>query len=115
MIAHESRLRELYAMHGRRDIEGALAMLTPDVEWPNVAERTVLHGHDAVRAYWTAQFATIDPRVEPTAFAGQGDDVVVTVAQVVRDLDGNVIHEAVVTHTYTFDDDLVASMRVGAA
>ena len=101
-------------MHGRRDIEGALTMLTPDVEWPNVAEGRVLHGRDEVRAYWTAQFAAIDPHVEPTAIAEQGDTVVVTVHQVVRDLEGAVLHDSMVTHTYTFKGDLVASMHVGA-
>ena len=114
MSAHEARLRELYAMHGRRDIEGALAMLAPDVEWPNVAEGTVLHGHDEVRAYWTGQFATIDPHVEPTAFADEGETVVVTVHQVVRDLEGTALHDSMVTHTYTFEGSLIAAMHVGA-
>lgn len=107
-------MRELYAMHARRDIEGALAMLAPDVEWPNVAKGTVLHGRDEVRAYWTAQFAAIDPHVEPTAFAYDGDKAVVTVHQIVRDLEGKVLLDSTVTHTYTFDGNLVVSMHVGA-
>jgi ketosteroid isomerase-like protein len=105
-------LRGLYEAHGRRDIDGALAGLTDDVAWPNVAAGTVLHGHDEVRAYWEAQFAAIDPHVEPTAFAADGDDVAVTVHQVVRDLDGAILRDSVVTHTYTFRGDRVAAMRV---
>ena len=108
----EALLRELYAAHARRDIAAALAALTDDVEWPNVAAGTVLHGHDEARAYWTDQFASIDPQVEPIAFHTNGDDVVVTVHQLVRDLAGNVLHDSLVTHTFTFHGDLIARMRV---
>ena len=105
-------LRYLYDAHSRRDIDAALAFFTDDVEWPNVAEGTVLHGHDAVRAYWTTQFATIDPHVEPVAFTTNGDQVAVTVHQVVRDMAGVVLRDSTVMHTYTFRDGLVAAMRV---
>jgi hypothetical protein len=108
-------LRYLYDAHSRRDIDAALAFFTDDVEWPNVAEGTVLHGQDAVRAYWTAQFATIDPHVDPVAFATVDDRVAVTVHQVVRDLAGVVIRDSTVTHTYRFHDGLVAAMRVDDA
>ena len=39
-----------------------------DVDWPNMLEGTRALGHDAVRAYWLAQFDVIDPHVEPVSF-----------------------------------------------
>ncbi len=102
----------MYDAHGRRDVEAALAMLAPDVEWPNVADGTVLHGHDEVRAYWTAQFAAIDPSVTPTSIEVEGDTAVVGVHQVVRTLDGELLREGDVVHTYTFADGLVQRMVV---
>jgi len=111
-IDRDQLLRDLYDAHGRRDIDAALAVFTDDVEWPDVAGGTTLHGHDAIRAYWTKQFAEIDPHVDPTAIELEGDRAVVTVHQVVRALDGTLLQEGTVTHTYAFRDDQIASMRV---
>ena len=108
----EALLRDLYEAHGRRDIEAALAVFTEDVEWPDVAGGTGLHGHDEVRAYWTKQFAEIDPHVTPRTITLEGDRAVVTVDQVVRALDGTLLREGEVTHTYTFRGDRIAAMQV---
>jgi hypothetical protein len=108
----EAMLRELYQAHARRDIDAALARFTDDVAWPDVANGRTLHGHDEVRSYWTAQFATIDPQATPTEITVDDDRAVVAVHQVVRNLDGEVMLETDVTHTYTFRGDLVAAMEV---
>jgi nuclear transport factor 2 (NTF2) superfamily protein len=114
----EALLRELYAMFNARDADALLATMTPDVDWPNGWEGGRVSGREAVREYWTRQWAEIDPRVEPVAFA-QGDDgrVAVTVAQTVRSLDGALLAEGTVTHTYAFDDatGLVTAMEIGEA
>ena len=47
--------------------EEVLALMRPDVKWANGMEGGWVHGHDAVRAYWTRQWGLIDPHVEPTA------------------------------------------------
>ena len=112
MDAREELVRRLYDAHARRDIDGALAGMTADVEWPNVAEGTVLRGHEEARAYWTSQFSAIDPHVEPVAVVEDGDDLVVTVHQVVRGLDGALLQESDVTHRYSFRDGLVSAMRM---
>jgi ketosteroid isomerase-like protein len=105
-------LRDLYAAFNDRDIDRLLAAMTPDVDWPNVLEGTRVHGRDAVRTYWEAQFAAIDPHVEPVAIETAGDTAVVTVHQTVRDLDGNVLTDQVVEHVYTFREGSVARMDV---
>jgi ketosteroid isomerase-like protein len=105
-------LRGLYAAFNDRDVDRLLAAMTQDVDWPNVLEDTRVHGPDAVRTYWEAQFAAIDPHVDPVAIETTGDTAVVTVHQVVRDLDGNVLADQVVEHVYRFRDALVARMDV---
>src|SRR3954462_14720654 len=85
----DALIRSLYASFNARDIEAVIAALHPDVDWPNAWEGGRLHGHDAVRAYWTRQFAAIDGNVEPTAIVTEGDRTTVTVQQTVRDHDGN--------------------------
>jgi hypothetical protein len=66
-----------------------------------------------VRAYWTRQWALIDPRVEPRGFAVEADGrVAVTVHQLVRDLAGTVLKEATVEHVYAFEDGLIKSMEI---
>jgi ketosteroid isomerase-like protein len=110
---HEALLRDVYAAFNRRDIERAIAAMHPDVDWPNAFEGGRVTGRDAVRDYWTRQFAQIDPRVEPVGFVTDADGrISVAVHQVVRGLDGNVLADHTVTHVYTFRDGLVERMDV---
>ena len=83
--------------------------------WPDVAGGTVLRGHEACRAYWTNQFATVDPHVTPLAVAEHGDEIAVTVHQVVRSLDGKVLRDGDVVHVFTFRGDRIASMHIEEA
>jgi hypothetical protein len=115
MADREALLREMYATFNARDADALLATMAPDVDWPNGWEGGRVVGHQAVRDYWTRQWAEIDPTVEPTAFA-PGDDgrVAVTVRQTVRSLAGDVLSEGDVMHTYTFDDatGLITAMEI---
>jgi ketosteroid isomerase-like protein len=105
-------IRDLYASFNARDIEAVIAKLHPDVDWPNAWEGGRLHGHDAVRDYWTRQFAAIDGRVEPMTIETAGDTVAVTVHQTVHDLEGNLVDDRMVTHTYTIRDERIERMDV---
>ena len=105
-------IRDLYASFNARDIEAVIAHLHPDVDWPNAWEGGRLRGHDAVREYWTRQFAAIDGRVEPIEMVEDGDTVTVTVHQTVRDLDGHVQDDRTVTHTYKIRDGRIVRMDV---
>ena len=67
-------LSELYHAFNRREIDRVLSALSPTVRWPNVLEKRELRGHAAVRAYWLAQFETIEPRVEPVEAEPPGAD-----------------------------------------
>jgi hypothetical protein len=107
------RLERAYTAFNARDIDGALASMHADVEWPNGWEGGVLRGHDAVRDYWTRQWAEIDPTVDPVAFRTAADGrVVVEVRQIVRDRTGLLLADQVVEHVYRFEDGLVRSMEI---
>jgi ketosteroid isomerase-like protein len=106
-------LERTYGAFNARDIDGVLAVMHPDVIWPNGMEGGTVVGHAAVRAYWTRQWGLIDPRVEPRGFTVEADGrVAVAVHQVVRDLAGTVLKEATVQHVYTLDHGLIVSMEI---
>ncbi|WP_262287308.1 nuclear transport factor 2 family protein [Micromonospora sp. MA102] len=109
----QRRLTDLYLAFNRRDLPALLAALAADVRWPNGWEGGTVRGHDEVRAYWTRQWAQIEPTVVPTAFrAGSDGRVAVTVKQVVRDKAGATLVDQTVTHVYRFVDGLVAEMEI---
>jgi ketosteroid isomerase-like protein len=104
-------LRRAYGLFNDRQIDELLELMTDDVEWPDVANRTVLQGKNAIRPYWAAQFEVADPRVEPVDFIEAGDDLVAVVDQRVQDLQGQTIAgPTVVYHRYRFAGDLVSGM-----
>jgi len=104
-VEHEQLLARLYDAFNRRDVEGAVAGLHPDVQWPNGWEGGWLHGREAVRTYWLRQWQEINPIVEPVGFSHPMASVVrVAVHQVVRDLTGAVTVDARVIHAYHLDE-----------
>ena len=109
----EAVIYAAYEAFNRRDIPGALSIMTPDVAWANGWEGGHVHGHDAVRSYWTRQWQQLNPSVVPKSSLRSDDGrMIVTVEQVVRDLDGMVVGAATVQHAYTFADRLVRRMDI---
>jgi ketosteroid isomerase-like protein len=116
IIQQMQQIRDLYAAFNARDVDAVIAQLHPDVDWPNAWEGGRLSGHDAVRDYWSRQFAAIDPHVEPTAIENEPDGRVrVTVHQRVRSLDGELLADEQVAHVYTFRDGRIVRMDVEEA
>ena len=106
-------LREAYAAFNRRDIASVLALMNSDVDWPNGMEGGRVRGHDEVRAYWTRQWAVVDPYVEPARIVeGDSGDMVVEVHQVVRDLAGKVLVDRMVQHVYRIRGGLIERMDI---
>lgn len=107
------RLRAAYAAFNARDIDAALALMTPDVHWPRAFKGGFVRGPEAVRAYWTEQWSEIDGHVEPVAFSPEaGGQILVEVHQIVRDLAGVVLADEYVGHRFTFQDGLIQAMEV---
>jgi pimeloyl-ACP methyl ester carboxylesterase len=113
---HRDLLTRTYAAFVARDIDAVVAVLHPNVDWPNGWEGGRLYGRDAVRDYWLRQWAAIDPHVEPFGFeTDETGRTVVTVHQVVRDLHGQVMSDEMVRHVYVIGDDgLVVRMDIDA-
>jgi ketosteroid isomerase-like protein len=106
-------LERAYAAFNARDIDAALAVMHPDVAWPNGMEGGSVSGHPGIRDYWTRQWGVIDPSVYPQRFVVESDGrVAVEVHQVVRDLAGNILKDATVQHVYALEDGLIKSMEI---
>jgi hypothetical protein len=106
-------LRAAYTAFNARDIDAALAIMTPDVSWPRAFKGGFVHGPEEIRAYWTEQWSEIDGRVEPVAFHPEdAGRILVDVHQVVRDLAGAVQADEHVGHRFTFEHGLIKSMEV---
>jgi ketosteroid isomerase-like protein len=109
----KKRLMAIYAAFNARDIDAVLEHMTADVDWPNAWEGGRVHGHEGVRDYWTRQWSTIDPIVEPLSVLTRPDgSVAVEVHQAGRTLDGELLGQARVLHIYVFRDGLIAAMDV---
>jgi len=107
-------LRAAYAAFNARDIDAALALMTPDVAWPRAFKGGFVRGHEEVRAYWREQWSEIDPHVEPMAFHSETTEfILVDVHQVVRDLAGAVLADEHVRHRFTLAHGLIQAMEVG--
>lgn len=106
-------LLDAYRDFNARRLDGLLAHLHPEVEWANGMEGGHLKGVDAVRAYWTRQWATIDPNVEPLHIERDTKGrFVVKVHQTVRDLAGGLLLDTIVHHAYLIRNNLIERMDV---
>ena len=106
-------LRAAYAAFNARNIDAALAIMTPDVAWPKAFKGGFVHGPQEVRDYWTEQWSEINPHVEPVSFHPEDDGrILVDVHQVVRDLAGTVLADEHVGHRFTIEHGLIQSMEV---
>ena len=115
MTDHDIRamLGTLYERFNARDVDAVLAYLTSDVEWPNGWEGGYVHGHDEVRDYWTRQWAEIDGTVTPKRFSTRPDGRIdVTVHQVVKDLEGELLEDSTVHHVYRLRGEAIEHMEI---
>ena len=113
MPSRQELLTAVYGAFNRRDVEGVLVLMRPDVDWPNGMEGGRVHGRDEVRAYWRRQWGILDPHVDPVRM--EDDETGHTVVhghQVVRDLSGNILKDHIVQHVYSFRDGLIERMDI---
>ncbi|MBN3882132.1 MAG: nuclear transport factor 2 family protein [Nostoc sp.] len=106
-------LRAAYAAFNARDIDAALALMTPDVAWPKAFKGGFVRGTEEVRAYWTEQWSEINPHVEPVSFySEESGRILVDVHQVVRDKAYAVLADEHVGHRFTLEHGLIQAMEV---
>ena len=108
----ELLLKAAYHNFNLRKVDQVLATLHPNVEWANGMEGGHVHGREAVRAYWTRQWETYDPQVEPLSMKPAKGGIVVEVHQVVRDKPGKVLIDTAVHHAFQFKDGLISRMDI---
>lgn len=113
LVEEQHLLRAAYRDFNARRLDAVLMRLHPNVEWANGMEGGHVFGREGVRAYWTLQWATIDPHVEPLAIhLNDQGGLTVEVHQVVRDLSGVILVDTTVHHVYRFADQLIQRMDI---
>ena len=107
-------IEQAYSAFNKRDIDGALALMTQDVSWPKASEGGKVVGKEEIRAYWTRQWGEFDPYVEPLAMTEEdGGKTRVRVHQLVKSLQGDVLSDSEVLHVFTVNSGLIAAMDLG--
>ena len=107
-------IEQAYSAFNKRDIDGALALMTQDVSWPKASEGGKVVGKEEIRAYWTRQWGEFDPYVEPLAMTEEdGGKTRVRMHQLVKSLQGDVLSDSEVLHVFTVNSGLIAAMDLG--
>jgi len=107
-------IEQAYSAFNKRDIDGALALMTQDVSWPKASEGGKVVGKEEIRAYWTRQWGEFDPHVEPLAITEEDEGKTsVRVHQLVKSLQGDVLSDTEVLHVFTMKSGLIAAMDLG--
>jgi len=113
LILARELLLGAYRDFNDRRMEQVLARLHPAVEWANGMEGGHVHGREGVRAYWTRQWAILDPHVEPLSIEPDSQGrLIVEVHQVVRDLAGLVLVDKIVHHAYRLAEGFIQRMDI---
>ncbi len=112
-------LKRMYDQFNKRDIDGVLAALADNVAWANGMEGGYVHGHEAVREYWTRQWAMVSPHVDPVRFTPSADgSIIVEVQQSIYNLQGDRLDQMqglqnkTVEHVFHFQDGKVVRFDI---
>jgi hypothetical protein len=100
-----------YAAFNNRNIDGVFGLMSEHVSWPKASEGGQVIGKPEIRAYWTRQWQQFDPHVEPLEVIAQDNGKFdVRVHQRIKGLDGAVLSDSEVWHTYTISNGLIDRM-----
>ena len=114
MSSNQQFLQNLYDAFNKREIEIIISRMRPDVKWANGLEGGFVYGRDAVREYWTNQFKMIQPELETLNFeTDEKNRNIVTVHQIIRDLQGNLLADATVQQIFTIENGLISLYEIG--
>ncbi len=114
MADSKAIIAQAHSAFNKRDIDGALTLMTHDVSWPKASEGGKITGKEQIRAYWTRQWSEFDPHVEPLAMTQENAGKIrVRVHQLVKSLQGDVLSDSEVFHIFTMSGGLIAAMDLG--
>jgi hypothetical protein len=106
-------MSQIYAAFNKRDIDGTLVCMSEDVSWPKASEGGRVIGKQAIREYWTRQWAEFDPLVYVLEVINRESGVTdVKVHQLVKDLKGNILSDTELWHVYSFKEGLIDRMDI---
>jgi phage pi2 protein 07 len=114
MSSDRQLLQSLYDAFNNRELETIISVMHPEVKWANGVEGGFVYGRDAVREYWTNQYKVIQVQLETLKF--EMDDKnrnVVTVHQIVKDLQGNLLADMTVKQIFTIENDEIVLYEIG--
>jgi hypothetical protein len=114
MTKTEILIAQAYSAFNKRNIDGALALMSESVSWPKASEGGRAVGKEEIRAYWSRQWKEFDPHVDPLEVLDQGAGRIhVRVRQLVKSLGGDVLSDSEVWHVYTVVNGLIERMELG--
>ncbi len=113
-MSNQQFLQNLYDAFNKREIETIISLMRPDVKWANGVEGGFVYGRERVREYWTNQFKDIQAELETLKFETDDNNRnIVTVHQIIRDLQGNLLADATVQQIFTIKDGLISLYEIG--
>lgn len=114
MTSNQQFLQNIYDAFNNREIETIISFMRPDVKWANGVEGGFVYGRDAVREYWTNQFKDIQAELETLKFeTDENNRNVITVHQVIKDSQGNLLADATIQQIFTVEDGLISLCEIG--
>ena len=112
-MINQEFISRVYSAFNQRDIDATLVLMSENVSWPKASEGGRVVGKQAIRDYWTRQWAEFDPRVEVLEVVdhemGKTD---VKVHQLVKNLKGDVLSDTELWHVYTIANGLIERMDI---
>ena len=112
-MINQELISQVYSAFNQRDIDATLVLMSENVSWPKASEGGRVVGKQAIRDYWTRQWAEFDPRVEVLEVVdhemGKTD---VKVHQLVKNLKGDVLSDTELWHIYTIANGLIERMDI---
>jgi hypothetical protein len=114
MANTQALIAQAYSAFNRRDVEAALAVMSENVDWPKASEGGRVVGKEAIRAYWTRQWAEFNPHVEPIEVTDrEAGRTEVKVHQLVKNRNGDLLSDQTLLHVFTIANGLIERMDIG--
>ena len=115
MSSNQQFLQNLYEAFNKGEIETIISVMHPDVKWANGVKGGFVYGRNAVREYWINQYKVIQVQLEILNFEiDEKNRNVVTVHQIVRDLQGKLLADATIQQIFTIENSLISLYEIGA-
>jgi hypothetical protein len=109
----QALISQAYSAFNQRDVDATLALMTENVSWPKASEGGRVVGKQAIREYWTRQWADFDPFLDVLEVINrENGKTEVKVHQLVKNLKGDVLSDTELWHVYTIQNNLIARMDI---